>query len=63
MLESFANMKEYINNSKTHMFLHILVKISVCKSKQENTYNTIKVSCFSFPVMHFMLVQMIRNHF
>lgn len=63
MLESFANMKEYINTTKTHTFLHISLTISVCKSKQENTCNTIKVSCFSVPVMNFMLVQMIINHF
>lgn len=51
MLESFANIKEYINTYKhACTFIYILVKISVCKS-QESASNTIKVSCFSFPVI------------
>lgn len=46
MLESFANIKEYINTYKhTHTFIHILVEISVCKSKQDNAYSTIQFPC------------------
>ena len=50
MLGSFANIKEYINTHEhTQTFLHILAKISICKSKQENAYSTIK-----FPVIKFV---------
>lgn len=55
MLESFANIKEYINTYKhTHTFIHILVKISVCKSKQESAYSTKQISHFSFLVIKFI---------
>lgn len=37
MLESFANIRDYINTYKhTHTFIYRLIKINVYKSKQES---------------------------
>lgn len=54
MLESFANIREYINTYKhTHTFIYRLVKINVYKSKQENALVLKRSPVFisSFPVV------------
>lgn len=54
MLESFANIREYINTYKhTHTFIYRLVKINVYTSKQESALVLKRSPVFisSFPVV------------